>query len=92
MNKYELKITSQFKKDLKLAKKRNLDMSILDEVVSSLLKGETLDSKYLDHALTGNYKGFRECHLKPNWLLIYLIDDDKLILTTSRTGSHADLF
>ncbi len=92
MNKYELKLTSQFKKDLKRVKKRNLNISLLDEVVETLLRGEVLEPKYLDHPLTGNYKGFRECHINPDWLLIYLIDDHKLILTTSRTGSHSDLF
>lgn len=92
MNKYELQITSQFKNDLKLAKKRNLDMSVLEKVVDILLKGDQLAPKYCDHCLTGNYMGFRECHLKSDWLLIYSINNDKLILTASRTGTHADLF
>lgn len=71
--------------------KRGLDISLLDAVVESLAKGETLDEKYRDHALTGNYAGFRECHVKPDWLLIYLIEDDVLTLTLVNTGSHSDL-
>ena len=68
MSKYSLNITSQFKRDLKVIKKRNLDLSLLDEVIENLLNGETLDPKYYDHSLTGNYKGFRECHVKSDWL------------------------
>lgn len=92
MNKYTLQITSQFKKDLKLAKKRNLDLSLLENVVDTLLRGEPLEPKFCDHNLTGNYTGFRECHIKPDWLLIYSVNDNKLILTASRTGTHSDLF
>jgi mRNA interferase YafQ len=87
-----LKPTSQFRKDYKLAKKRGLDLSILEHVIDVLLAEKTLDSKYKDHALTGSYAGFRECHLQPDWLLIYAINKDTLILTASRTGTHADLF
>ena len=72
--------------------KRGLDVSLLDAVIDSLAKGETLDEKYRDHALTGNFVGFRECHVKPDWLLIYLIEDDILTLTLVNTGSHSDLF
>ena len=72
--------------------KRGLDASLLDAVIDSLAKGETLDEKYRDHALTGNFVGFRECHVKPDWLLIYLIEDDILTLTLVNTGSHSDLF
>lgn len=89
--KYSLKFTSKFKKSYKLMVKRGLDISLLDAVVESLAKGETLDEKYRDHALTGNYAGFRECHVKPDWLLIYLIEDDVLTLTLVNTGSHSDL-
>lgn len=88
----ELVVTTQFRKDLKRIKKRGFDLSELDKVLTSLQKQEELDLKYKDHALTLNYIGFRECHIKPDWLLIYAISRDKLILTASRTGSHSDLF
>lgn len=87
-----LHTTSQFRKDYKLAKKRGYNLSLLEEVLDTLLNGEPLDAKYHDHALTGNYLGFRECHILPDWLLIYAIDNGTLILTASRTGTHSDLF
>ena len=73
-------------------RKRGLDMSLLDDVVDLLRCGNTLPAKYKDHALTGNYKGFRECHIKPDWLLVYAINEEILILVLSDTGTHADLF
>mgnify|MGYP000993410173 CR=1 FL=1 len=73
-------------------KKRGLDIRLLDNVIDMLRQGQTLDIKYRDHALTGNYEGYRECHIKPDWLLIYTISNEKLILTATRTGSHSDLF
>ena len=73
-------------------KKRGLDLSLLDNVVDLLRQGKQLESKYHDHELSGNYKGFRECHIKPDWLLIYLIENDILTLTLVDTGTHADLF
>jgi addiction module toxin, relE/stbE family len=88
----ELVTTSTFRKDLKIAKKRGYDLSLIEFVIDELLKENTLPQKYKDHALTGNYKGFRECHILPDWLLIYSIDKSKLILTASRTGTHSDLF
>lgn len=88
----KLVTTSKFRKDYKLVKKRGYPIKILEEVLDKLLAGETLDEKYRDHALVGNYIGFRECHIQPDWLLIYSIENDKLILTASRTGTHADLF
>jgi mRNA interferase YafQ len=88
----ELNQTAQFKKDLKRVVKRRLSISKIDEVVLLLRKQQPLPPKYHDHALTGDYIGYRECHILPDWLLIYAIDDGKLILTASRTGSHADLF
>ena len=87
-----LHTTSQFRKDYKLAKKRGYNLSLLEEVLTTLLEGQILDAKYHDHALTGNYLGFRECHILPDWLLIYAIDNGTLILTASRTGTHSDLF
>lgn len=88
----ELVFTSQFKKDYKKAKKRGLDLSELQIVLDRLCAEEPLDERYRDHALAGNYVGFRECHVRPDWLLIYAIDKGELILTASRTGTHSDLF
>ena len=88
----ELKMTGQFKKDLKLAKKRRLKMEKLELVLQMLIEEKTLDIKYRDHALTGDYIGFRECHVESDWLLVYMIDHGQLILTASRTGTHSDLF
>lgn len=90
--KYEVKPSNQFKKDVKLAQKRGYNINILTDVIKKLANGETLDAKYRDHQLSGNYGSFRECHIQPDWLLIYEIEDDKLILYLSRTGSHSDLF
>lgn len=84
--------TTQFKKDYKLAMKRNLDIGLLDDVIRILSRGEALPEQNKDHALTGNFVGFRECHIKPDWLLIYKIDSGVLVLTLARTGSHSDLF
>ena len=87
-----LKTTTRFKRDYKLAKKRGYKMNLLEDVLQTLLEGKPLADKHLDHELTGNYIGFRECHILPDWLLIYAIDKKKLILTASRTGTHSDLF
>lgn len=84
--------TTQFKKDLKQIRKRGLDLNSLKFVLDTLQKQEALPLKYRDHALVGNYRGFRECHIEPDWLLIYTISNEKLILTAARTGSHSDLF
>ena len=73
-------------------KKRGLDVSALDEVVDLLRQGKQLDEKYHDHGLIGNYVGFRECHVKPDWLLVYLIENDILTLTLVDTGTHSDIF
>ena len=89
---YTVKYTSSFKKRYKLMKKRGLDLSLLDNVVDQLRQGKELDEKYRDHTLKGEYAGFHECHIKPDWLLIYLIENDILTLTLVDTGSHADLF
>lgn len=92
MMKYTIKHTSQFKKDYKLAKRRGLNLSLLKEIISRLANGEQLEEKYCDHDLSGDWKGHRECHIQPDWLLVYRIEDDVLILTLSRTGTHSDLF
>ena len=77
---YNVVASSRFKKDLKLAIKRGLNISLLDEIVTTLQKGEPLPAKNKDHALVGNYAGCRECHIQPDWLLIYKIQDNELIL------------
>jgi mRNA interferase YafQ len=89
---YTVKYTTAFKKSYKLMKKRGLDLSLLDSVVDKLRQGIPLNQKYQDHSLSGNFEGFRECHIKPDWLLIYLIENDILTLTLVDTGSHSDLF
>lgn len=89
---YKVKFTSAFKKAYKQMKKRGADMALLDDVVDTLRQGKPLAQRHRDHALSGNYQGFRECHIKTDWLLIYLIENDILTLTLVDTGSHADLF
>lgn len=91
---YELILTGKFKKSLKLAKKRGLDLKLLDKVITMLQNDIPLEEKYCDHELKGKYQGFRECqcHIQPDWLLIYLKENDVLTLTLVDTGTHADLF
>ncbi|HIQ96328.1 MAG TPA: type II toxin-antitoxin system YafQ family toxin [Candidatus Limivivens merdigallinarum] len=89
---YTVKFTTAYKKSYKLMKKRGLDLSLLDNVVDMLRQGRQLDAKYRDHELSGKLKGFRECHIKPDWLLVYLIENDILTLTLVETGTHADIF
>lgn len=89
---YELISTKKFKKDLKNIIKIGYDISLLDKVVTILLQGKPLPEKYKDHNLTGNGVGHRECHITPDWLLIYLINDNTLTLTLTRTGTHSKLF
>ena len=90
--KYELVLTGKFKKGLKLAKKRGLNISLLEDVVEKLLHKLPLEVKNKDHALLGKYKGYRECHIQPDWLLIYAINHQIQIVRLIRTGSHSDLF
>ena len=90
--KYTVKTTSQFKKDFKLAMKRGLNIDRLETVIATLALGEPLPDKNKDHALTGNWIGHRECHILPDWLLIYRIEEEVLILTLARSGTHSDLF
>ena len=89
---YHVKFTNAYKKGYKRAKKRGLNLQLLDDVVDELRQGHKLDAKYRDHPLHGNWEGFRECHIQPDWLLIYLIEDDILTLTLSETGTHSELF
>ena len=88
----EIKTTSKFRKDLKQAKRKGLNIALLQKVIDDLATGKKLDERHHDHALTGKWSSFRECHIQPDWLLIYNISGDTLILTLVRTGSHSDLF
>lgn len=89
-----LKIVSsnRFKKDLKLAIRRGYNIELLEEVVNKLASGSSLEYKYKDHELSGDFKGLRECHITSDWLLIYQIVENELVLYLSRTGTHSDLF
>ena len=88
----QVKWTSGFKKDYKLAMKRGRDIRLLDDTIRMLANQQPLPQKLCDHALTGNYKGFRECHIEPDWLLVYGVQKNVLVLTLVRTGTHSDLF
>lgn len=90
--KYQIQMSTKFKKDYKLMIKRGFKKSLLQEVITLLAEGEVLPEKYHDHSLSGNYAGYRECHITPDWLLVYRIEEDLLILALARTGSHSDLF
>ncbi len=90
--KYEIVPSNQFRKDLKLAAKRGYDMNKIKNIIEKLANGEILEAKYRDHLLTGDYGGFRECHIQPDWLLVYQIDNGQLVLFLARTGTHSDLF
>jgi len=89
---YTIQVTSQFKKDCKKMKKRGHDLQALEDILDKLVVGEKLPEKNHDHDLVGDYRGFRECHILPDWLLIYYIQSERLVLVCSRTGSHSDLF
>lgn len=92
MTRYEIKNTTQFKKDYKLARRRGLNMDLLKDVVTRLANGEPLDPRHKDHPLSGEWSGHRECHIQPDWLLIYRYENDILVLALTRTGAHSDLF
>jgi len=89
---YEIIRTSQFKKDYKLMQRRGKDKTKLEEILRILAVGGTLPPENRDHALSGNYAGFRECHIEPDWLLIYCYIHNQLVLVCSRRGTHSDLF
>jgi mRNA interferase YafQ len=89
--KYEVKRTSRFKKDYRLARKRGYDSSLMREVVTKLANDEPLPEKNRDHVLVGDWIGFRECHVQNDWLLVYKKEEDILVLTLTRTGTHSDL-
>ena len=88
---YSIVYTSRMKRDTKLMQKRGKDMSKLVDVLSILASGKPLPRRHKDHSLSGNLKDFRECHIEPDWLLLYQIFEDKLILSATATGTHADL-
>lgn len=92
MTKLNIVFSNQFKRDLKLIRKRGYNFELMESVVEKLAKMETLPDKFRDHALTGDYIGFRECHIQPDWLLVYRMDGEELFLFLSRTGTHSDLF
>lgn len=83
---------SSFKKDYKRVIKRGYNAKLLEEIIGKLANGESLPEKNKDHSLSGNYIGCRECHITPDWLLIYEINNNDLILYLTRTGTHSDLF
>ena len=89
---YRIRPTSRFQKDLKRIKKRGYDLSLLTRVLKLLAAGEPLPEKNRDHPLTGDFRGCRECHIAPDWLLIYEVEEETLILYLTRTGTHSDLF
>ena len=89
---YEVFASTRFKRDLKLAIKRNYDISLLVAIIALLSDGEPLPEKNNDHPLKGDYESCRECHITPDWLLIYEIADDEGVLYITRTGTHSDMF
>ena len=92
MNRYKIVQTGRFKKDLKIIRKRGYDLNLLGIVVDMLASGQKLPDKYKEHNLLGNYFGCKECHITPDWLLIYEVTEEELILYLTRTGTHSDLF
>ena len=88
----KVRFSAKFKKDFKIIVKRGYDVSLFEKVLNMLRSHETLPEEYHDHALKGNYIGHRECHITPDWLLIYKIEQDILTLSLTRTGTHSDLF
>ena len=92
MTQLAIKATSKFKKDYKAAIKRGLDISLLEAIIKKLANQEPLPPENRDHQLSGNWTNFRECHILSDWLLVYKIEIDVLILTLARTGTHSDIF
>ena len=90
--KYHVRPTKKFQKDLKRVQRRGYDLSLLTEILKKLANGESLPEKNRDHLLTGNFSGCRECHITPDWLLVYEIYEEELLLYLTRTGTHSDLF
>ena len=90
--KYTIQTSNKFKRDLKLVQSRGYKIDLLTDIINKLASGEPLDEKNRDHDLQGNWEGYRECHIQPDWLLIYKVDNNELILWMTRTGTHSDLF
>lgn len=90
--KYEVRLSAQFKRDLKLARKQGKNVDKLYDVIGMLAMGEKLDARHRDHNLSGRYEGYRECHVEPDWLLVYKLEDDVLILLLYRISTHSELF
>ena len=88
----EIVLSNRFKKDLKLISKRGYDLNLLDKIVTQLANQQPLPPQNKDHNLSGDFIGFRECHILPDWLLVYRVDEGELILMLSRTGTHSDIF
>ena len=88
----KVRYSAKFKKDFKIIIKRGYNISLFEEVLTLLREEKTLPEKYNDHALKGDYSGHRECHITPDWLLIYKKENDMITLSLTRTGSHSDLF
>ena len=88
----EIEFTPQMKRDMKKMQKRGKDMSKMTKVLAILAAGEMLPQKHKDHKLRGKWNDFRECHIEPDWLLLYQIFEDKLVLSCTATGTHDDLF
>ncbi len=89
---FDIRFNNRMKRDVKLMKKRGKNLSKLEDILTKLASGETLPDKNKDHQLKGEWQDFRECHIEPNWLLIYRIENEELILYATATGTHADLF
>ena len=89
---YEIEYTGLFKRKVKLLKKRGYDLSLLESVIAELKETGTLQEKYQPHKLMGNYAGFGECHIKPDWLLVWAKEDNRLVLVMIDTGTHSDIF
>lgn len=90
--KYDVRFTNQFKKDIRLAQRQGKNVDKVFDVIVRLADGEKLEPKYRDHELIGDYKGYRECHIEPDWLLVYQIVDNVLVLLLYRLGSHSESF
>ena len=91
MNKYEIRPRKAYRKQYKLLEKRGYDMSLLDEVILKLARGETLPAKYRDHKMHGDKRGYRNCHILNDWVLLYKIDKGILTLILAETGTHSDI-
>ncbi|MBR0167767.1 MAG: type II toxin-antitoxin system YafQ family toxin [Synergistaceae bacterium] len=89
---YSVRTSKRYRRELKTVLSRGKDESKLEEVIDILASGESLSPRYADHPLSGKWKGYRECHIEPNWLLVYSIHDDVLVLALMSTGTHSDIF